>query len=528
MFTPRIRAALAGFAACLTLAGAAGAANAESVIRIVPNADLKILDPFWTTAFVTRHHGYMIYDTLFGLTQKGEIKPQMIDTWTVSPDNMHYSFTLREGLKFSDGTDVTTKDVIQSIRRWGARDNLGSKLLAVLDKMEPKDARTFTLDFKEPFGVVLDAFSKPSSIPLFIMPEKVAQTDPYKQITEMTGSGPYAFVPERYRPGERVVYVKNKYYKPRAEAPDGTTGGKNVYVDEVHWVILRDAQTQVNAIEKGEVDVIEKTPNEHFKALNDNPAIELVNQTGKTSSMLHINHAIPPFNNPKIAQAALMAINQTALLRAQIVYKELYNTCTSIYPCGSVYASDNTGYFTGKPQFAKAKALLKEAGYDGTPIVLLLPADVVVLNKYPTVMAELLRRAGFTVDLQSTDWASVLTRRSKSVPVSEGGWNAFITNWSEADTFNPVFFAPLTGSGMKGWFGWTDDPELERLKDEFIKASDIAEKKKIAEGIQLRVMESGVYGMLGEFKAMTAVRKEVTGIVPAPINVYWNLKKDEK
>ena len=514
-------------AAAMTAAAlAASPAWADTVLKVVPHADLKILDPVWTTAFVTRHHGYMIYDTLFGLTQKGEIKPQLVDAWTASPDNMHFSFTLREGLKFSDGTDLTTKDVIQSIKRWGARDNLGAKLLAALDKMEAKDARTFTLDFKTPFGMVLDAFSKPSSIPLFIMPERVAQTDPYKQITDMTGSGPYAFAADRYRPGERVVYLKNKYYKPRSEPADGLAGGKVVNVDELDWVILRDSQTVANAIQKGEVDVVEMVPNEQYPTLKADPNIRLENQTGKQSAMLHINHAIPPFNNPKIAQAALMAINQTALQRAQIVYKELYNTCRSIYPCGSMYASDNTAYFTGKPQFAKAKALLKEAGYDGTPIVLMLPADMPSLNKYPPVMAELLRRAGFTVDLQSMDWATLVTRRTKSTPVSEGGWNAFITFWNQADTFNPLFFAPLTGNGLKGWFGWTTDPELENLKTAFLKTSDPAERKKIAEGIQLRVMESGVYGMLGESKPMVALRKNVSGLVPAPVSVFWGLKKE--
>ena len=492
----------------------------------MPHADLKVLDPVWTTAFVTRHHGYMIYDTLFGLTQKGEIKPQLVDTYTASPDNLHYSFTLREGLKFSDGTTLTTKDVIASIKRWGARDNLGAKLLAAAEKLEAKDDRTFTLDFKKPFGMVLDAFSKPSSIPLFVMPEKVAQTDPFKQITDMTGSGPYMFAADRYRPGEKVVYLKNPYYVPRNEPADGTAGGKHVYVDELDWVILRDAQTVANAIEKGEVDVVEMVPNEQYSVLKKNPDIQLLNQTGKQSAMLHLNHAIPPFNNPKIAQAALMAINQAALQRAQIVHKELWNTCTSIYPCGSLYASDKTDYFTGKPQFKRAQELLKEAGYDGTPVVLMLPADMPSLNKYPPVMAELLRRAGFKVDLQSMDWATLVTRRTKSSPVSEGGWNGFITFWNQADTFNPLFFAPLTGSGLKGWFGWTDDPKLEALKDEFVGTSDLAKRKELAEGIQLRVMDSGVYGMLGEAKPIIALRKNISGLVEAPISVFWGLKKD--
>ena len=600
---------LAALTAALMLAAPAWA---ETVLKVVPHADLKVLDPVWTTAFVTRHHGYMIYDTLFGLTQKGEIKPQLVDTYTASPDNLHYSFTLREGLKFSDGTPLTTKDVIASIKRWGARDNLGAKLLAAAEKLEAKDDRTFTLDFKKPFGMVLDAFSKPSSIPLFVMPEKVAQTDPFKQITDMTGSGPYMFAADRYRPGEKVVYLKNPYYVPRNEPADGTAGGKHVYVDELDWVILRDAQTVANAIEKGEVDVVEMVPNEQYSVLKKNPDIQLLNQTGKQSAMLHLNHAIPPFNNPKIAQAALMAINQAALQRAQIVHKELWNTCTSIYPCGSLYASDKTDYFTGKPQFKRAQELLKEAGYDGTPVVLMLhlnhaippfnnpkiaqaalmainqaalqraqivhkelwntctsiypcgslyasdktdyftgkpqfkraqellkeagydgtpvvlmlPADMPSLNKYPPVMAELLRRAGFKVDLQSMDWATLVTRRTKSSPVSEGGWNGFITFWNQADTFNPLFFAPLTGSGLKGWFGWTDDPKLEALKDEFVGTSDLAKRKELAEGIQLRVMDSGVYGMLGEAKPIIALRKNISGLVEAPISVFWGLKKD--
>lgn len=415
---------------------------------------------------------------------------------------------------------------VENVFLWGARDNLGAKLLAAAEKLEAKDDRTFTLDFKKPFGMVLDAFSKPSSIPLFVMPEKVAQTDPFKQITDMTGSGPYMFAADRYRPGEKVVYLKNPYYVPRNEPADGTAGGKHVYVDELDWVILRDAQTVANAIEKGEVDVVEMVPNEQYSVLKKNPDIQLLNQTGKQSAMLHLNHAIPPFNNPKIAQAALMAINQAALQRAQIVHKELWNTCTSIYPCGSLYASDKTDYFTGKPQFKRAQELLKEAGYDGTPVVLMLPADMPSLNKYPPVMAELLRRAGFKVDLQSMDWATLVTRRTKSSPVSEGGWNGFITFWNQADTFNPLFFAPLTGSGLKGWFGWTDDPKLEALKDEFVGTSDLAKRKELAEGIQLRVMDSGVYGMLGEAKPIIALRKNISGLVEAPISVFWGLKKD--
>lgn len=138
---------LAALTAALMLAAPAWA---ETVLKVVPHADLKVLDPVWTTAFVTRHHGYMIYDTLFGLTQKGEIKPQLVDTYTASPDNLHYSFTLREGLKFSDGTPLTTKDVIASIKRWGARDNLGAKLLRLPRSSKPRTTVPLRSTLKSP------------------------------------------------------------------------------------------------------------------------------------------------------------------------------------------------------------------------------------------------------------------------------------------------------------------------------------------------------------------------------------------
>ena len=179
------------------------------------------------------------------------------------------------------------------------------------------------------------------------------------------------------------------------------------------------------------------------------------------------------------------------------------------------------------PDFCDSVLFDKKLGwYSVTEDGEMLPADMPSLNKYPPVMAELLRRAGFKVDLQSMDWATLVTRRTKSSPVSEGGWNGFITFWNQADTFNPLFFAPLTGSGLKGWFGWTDDPKLEALKDEFVGTSDLAKRKELAEGIQLRVMDSGVYGMLGEAKPIIALRKNISGLVEAPISVFWGLKKD--
>lgn len=518
------------FTMAAVLAGTAAFTAAQDqpkVLRMVPQADLKILDPIWTTAFVTRTHGYMIYDTLFGVDANGKVQPQMVDKHTASPDGKTWSFTLRKGLAFHDGQPVTSADVIPSLKRWGQRDGLGQKMFAALDKIEAVDADTVRLTFKEPFGMVLEALSKPASNPPFIMPKRVAETPADKQIDDTTGSGPYIFKKDEFRPGEKVVYAKNTKYQPRSDAPSGTAGGKHVYVDRVEWLIIKDAQTQANALANAEIDLLEWVPAEQYVALKANPKIELTTPVPKGSYAVHMNHLVPPFDNPKIAQAAILSLNQEALLRAQLVNKDLYNTCTSIYPCDSTYASNKTAYFTGKPQFEQAKKLLKEAGYDGKPIVLMNPTDFPLLNKFPPVLAQLLKQGGFNVDMQSMDWPSLLARRAKKEPADKGGWNMFVTGWGASDNMNPLFFAPMTGNGEKGWFGWATDAKLEQLKGEFLATMDEGKRKDLAQAIQLRVYESGLYAPVGESQNFTAVRKGVvSGLVNSPVGVFWNLKKN--
>ncbi len=509
----------------LMLGSAAFSMAAEPrVLRVVPQSDLKILDPIWTTAFVTRNHGYAIYDTLFGVDALGKIQPQMVDTYTTSPDSRTWTFTLRSGLAFHDDKPVTSADVIASIKRWGQRDSLGQKMMAALGSFEAKNDKTFVMTFKEPFGLVLEALSKPASVPPFIMPKSVAETPADQQISSTIGSGPFIFKRDEYRPGERIVYVKNTKYVPRKEPASGTAGGKVVNVDRMEWVVLNDAQTQANAIANGEVDLIEWLPAEQYAALKSNPKIEFANLVPKGSFALHLNHLIPPFNNVKIAQAALMAVNQEALMRAQMVSKDLYNANPSFYPTGSPYWSDKTSYFTGKPQFERARALLKEAGYKNEPVVLLYPANFAVLNKFPPVLAALLKQAGFNVDLQSMDWPTLVARRA--VKTQQGAWNAFITGWNLPDTVNPMFYAPITGNGEKGWFGWPTDDQLEKLKTEFLNAPDEARRKVLAASIQERVYDAGILAPIGEYKQLTAIRKGVvSGIVTSPVAVFWGITK---
>ena len=187
------------------LASLASPVAAQTTLRVVMHSDLKIVDPIWTTAYISRNHGYMIYDTLFAMDAKGEIQPQMVDKYEVSPDQLTYTLTLRAGLLWHDGTPVTSEDCIASIKRWGAKDSMGQKMMSFVQDFAVVNPQTFQMVLQEPTGLVLQALGKPSSNVPFMMPKRVAETAPREQIKDFTGSGPFVFKPEEWKPGDKAV-----------------------------------------------------------------------------------------------------------------------------------------------------------------------------------------------------------------------------------------------------------------------------------------------------------------------------------
>ena len=523
------RTLLASAAALAALACVPGVALAQAgTLRFVPHANLTVLDPVWTTAYVTRNHAYMVYDTLFAVDQKGNVKPQMVDKWSTSKDGKQWTFTLRDGLAFHDDKPVTSEDVIASLKRWAQRDAMGGVLGKFIAGYEAVDAKTFRINLNEPCGIVLDALGKPSSNVPFIMPARIAATPATEQIKETVGSGPFIFKADEFKPGEKVVYLKNTKYKPRAEPVDGLTGGKVVNVDKVEWVIIRDTQTQFNAIKAGEVDWVEQPAFEQISQLKANPDLRVEDfAVGGLGYILRFNHLHKPFDNVKIRQAAMVAMGQEAYLKTQVGVPGLYRYCPSIYLCTGTYSSDKTGYFTGVANPKKAQEMLQAAGYDGTPVTLMRPTDLASIAKIPLVAKQQLEAAGFKVDFQQMDWASLLARRAKKDPPAGGGWNLFLTAWTAGDLENPLGMAMLNARGDKGWFGWHDEPRIEALKDKFARAGTVADKKQIAEQLQLLAMETATHAPLGQYQSPSVVRKNITGLVPvnAGVPLLWNVKK---
>jgi peptide/nickel transport system substrate-binding protein len=504
----------------------ANVASAQTTLKVVMLSDLKILDPIWTTAYIVRDHGYMIYDTLLALDDKLAIKPQMLDSWKVSDDKLTYTFILRDGLKFHDGAPVTADDCVASLKRWGARDAMGQKLLQFTKELTVVDPKTFTLTLKEPYGMVLESLAKPSSSVPFIMPKRIAETDPNKQITEFIGSGPFVFKKELWRPGEKVVYEKFADYKPRPEPASGLAGGKRVYVDRVEWVVLPDAQTAVNALIAGEIDMIQTPPFDMLPLLESSKDIKVVdlNPLG-THYAFRFNTLHKPFDNPRIREAALYALNQKEMLQAAVGNPKYEKECKDLFGCGTPLSSTKGWDDKLNGDAAKSQQILKEAGYDGTPIVLLHPTDLQAGVIAPVAKAEL-ERGGFKVDMQDMDWQTVLARRSRKEAPTAGGWSAFVTTLATPDILDPVvsFF---TGAACdKASIGWPCDEKIEKLRDDYARTTDSAKRKELAEALQVRLAEFPTYAPLGQYNMPVALRANVSGNMEAPATVFWNVKKN--
>src|SRR5262245_41746879 len=369
--------------ACLGMLLAAPAmAQTPKTLKVVMHSDLKIVDPIWTTAYIVRNHGYLIYDQLFALDAKLEPQPQMVESWTVSDDKLTWIFKLRDGLKWHDGSLVTSADVLPSIKRFTDKDVQGGLLAGATQSMNAIDDRSFSIVLKEPFGLVLKTLAKTASVPLFIMPKRVAELPISQQIADTTGSGPFIFKRDEWKPGEKVVYVRNPDYKPRAEPPSGLSGAKIAKLERVEWVSIPDTQTAINALLSGEIDMIEEPSHDLLPILEKDKNVEIVtvNTLGSTY-VLRFNWKQPPFDDLKVRRAAEFALNQADFLKAVIGDPRYYKECRGMFGCGEVPFQTTIGT-EGilQSNFEESKKLLKEAGYDGRPIVLMQTSDLNVLT----------------------------------------------------------------------------------------------------------------------------------------------------
>lgn len=522
-----LQASTAGLIGAATFGLRPARAAKRKVLRAAMLNELRVLDPVHGSGYATRNHGYMIYDTLFAMDAEGRIQPQMVESYEVSEDGLSYRFTLRDGLLFHDGQPVTSADVVASIRRWAARDTLGQMLLRALDRMAALDSASFEIVLGHRFGLVLHALGGPSTRVLFIMPERVASTPPDQAIAEQIGSGPFTFDAARWKPGTIAVYDRFADYKPRDEPPSWAAGGKVVHLDRVEWVFAADPQSAVNALLAGDLDMIEQPPIDQLDILKDDAETVLLEQNALGNQLfLRFNALWPPFNDARLRQAALACLNQEDFLKSAIGDPLYYEACPAMFVCDTPLASPEGGMSLLKSDFDRCKRLLREVGYDGTPLVLLQPLDQPILTQLAPVARQLLERGGFKVQIVPLAWDAYLARRRSKAAPAAGGWSIFLGTANSVDVMDPISTATLNATGETGYLGWFDDPQLEDMKRRFAEAPDLAAQQAQAQAIQIYALQQlATHAYLGQYKLPMAIHRRLSGVLPATAPQFWNIDK---
>jgi len=494
----------------------------SQTLRVAPHTELKVFDPIWTTAYITRNHGYLVYDTLFSMNEMFEPEPQMVDTWSVSADKKTWLFKLRNGLKWHDGSNVTAADCVASLQRWGARDGTGQLLFKNITSLLAVDERTIEMNLSRPNDAIPSYLAKLSSNVPFMMPKHIAQTNPYTAIQDPIGSGPYIFSKDEWVPGSKVVYVKNENYVSREEPVSLAAGGRIPKLDRIVWKFYPDQTAATNALLSGEVDYMESPSTKMIPLLEGKKEIVLAftDPLGNIA-MARFNTLLPPFDNVEIRRAVIMAMNQNDYMSAALGDQKYWKTCYSVFPCGTTFENEanNTVMKTGS--IDAAKKALQASGYDGTPVVILNPTDSPVISAMTQVTAEKLRQIGMKVEIQDMTWAKLTERRANRGSVADGGWNMFHTWWIAADLSNPMAIA-FSGNRDTGWFGWPADSKLEIYRAAYAKTTSKEEAIVIASKIQARLFDIGAFAILGQFFEPVAYNNKVQGVT-SPIHFFGNM-----
>lgn len=519
----------AGMGAGATLPRAALAQPAQSrVLKMVPQANLTSLDPIWTTANITRNHGYMVYDTLYGMDDQFRPQPQMAEGHVVEQDGRRVVITLRSGLRFHDGEAVRAADCVASLARWMKRSPVGQKLETFVDALEADGDRRIVFRLKQPFPMLLPALAQVSNSPAFIMPERLARTDPFQQVREVVGSGPFRFVPREFNSGSLVVYERNPDYVPTPVGqPSLTAGPKVVHFDRVEWHIIVDASTAAAALQTGEIDWYEQPPPEIQQLLrrNRNVTVEAIDPLPLVG-ILRFNHLHPPFNEKRMRQAMLPAIVQSDFMQAVSGDDaSLYMTNVGVFTPGTPLANDAAlGPLTGPRSLDRAKQLMRDAGYTNQPMRLIGPTDILAPSAMTQVGADLVRRLGFNADIVLTDWGTTVQRRTSREPVERGGWSMLFTSFSSFDFADPAAHFPLRGNGAGAWPGWPSIPRLEELRDAWFVAPDLSAQQRIAREIQTVAMDELPYIPVGAYLSITAHRRNLGDRVKG-LALFWGLRR---
>jgi peptide/nickel transport system substrate-binding protein len=487
-------------------------AQAATTLKFVPYADLALLDPA-VSAFVTRNHVMMVYDTLFALDEAGVAQPQMLEGYSTEADGLTWTLTLRDGLRFHDGSPVLARDAVASIQRWQTNDAFGQALAAATDELSAPTDKQIRFGLKHRFRLLPDALAHPTNTMAAIMPERLAKTSADVRLSEIVGSGPFRYLPAERVAGARNVYARFEGYVPRPQGqPSFCAGPRMAYFDRVEWLTTPDPATQIAALTSSEVDWVEQPLMDLVASLRAKQELKTeVVETKGLIGFLRFNFLFPPFDNPAIRRAVLKAVNQKEFMEAVVGGNASYDAHCGIFTPGTPLANDaGMAALSGTHSVDEIKRDLAAAGYKGERIVYLAPTDVPRINAIAEVGADMLRKIGMNVDEVSTDWGTTVQRSVSRQPLDKGGWSMFASFTGGFDMSSPATAQLLRGNGPRAYNGWPELPKMEALRDAWLAADDAPTQLTLARQIQAQALEDVPYLPLGLYLQPTAYKADLT------------------
>jgi peptide/nickel transport system substrate-binding protein len=523
---PTRRQLLGASVAALAMPSISRAASSR-VLKFIPQSDLTVVDPIWSTAYNSRNHGYMVFDTLFGTDAHFHIQPQMVGGVRIEDDGRRWDLTLRDGLLFHDGQPVLARDCVASIRRWAARDGLGGVLMKTTDELSAPDDRTIRFRLKKPFPRLPYALGKTSTPMCAMMPERLASFDPFKQLSELVGSGPFRFKADERVSGARTVYERFDRYVPRPDGvPGWTAGPKIVSFDRVEWITIPDEGTAAGAMQAGEMDWWEIPTDDLRPTLlrGGHIKVEIKDKTG-VIGFLKMNCLQPPFDNPGVRRALLGAFDQQDFVTAIAgTSPQMWRTGVGVF-CPETDLANDVGMevLTSPRDFARVKTALQAAGYTGQTVAMMVATDTPYRKAMGDVGVDAMQNAGMKVDYQAIDWGTAVVRRENKGPIDKGGWSGLFSTLSGLDLQNPTGNA-FRNSGETGWFGWANSPRIEALKTQWLDVEDMPTQQQIAKDIQRQWWIDVPHIPIGQWFQSTAWQTSLDGMLDG-FPVFWGIKR---
>jgi peptide/nickel transport system substrate-binding protein len=508
----RALAALVALAVGLTAAplGAQEQPKMGGVFKVATIGEPPTLDLHTTTAVIVQQITWHVYEALYTYDKNYNPIPLLAESHTVGDNGRSYTFKLRRGVKFHNGKELTSADVVASLRRWGRLATPGKQFWRNVEGIEAKDPLTVALYLKEPSAALFMGLARPNNGPV-VYPKEIVEAAGDNPVKEYVGTGPYRFV--EHRPDRHVKLARFKEYAARADAPDGFGGKRTAYLDEILFIPVPDVAVRLAGVETGEYHVGLQIQQDQYERVKAMPGVVAGIIKPEAWATAVVNHKQGLMTDKRIRQAFQAALDMEPIMAAGFGNKAFYRLDPGLsFPEQPQWHSKAGGELYNQKNSAKAKKLLQEAGYAGQPVRWISTKEYQWMYKNALVAKQQLETTGFKIDLQVVDWATLVQRRNKPEV-----WDVFSTGI----TFNPE--PAFTTSVICNWPGWWCHEDKEQWMEAMAREADPKKRKAMWDKVQALFYEDVGRVKFGDFFGLSAVRKEVQGYRPTNEMNLWNV-----